>query len=181
MDLTESIAPRSDQINADDLIAGPMTVTVTEVRAGSAEQPVSILTAETPGRPYKPSKSMRRVLVTAWGAESANYVGRRMTLYRNAQIKFGGDTVGGIEISNLSDIPKRVSIALTVTRGKKKAFSVDPLPNAPKPIPDPTPDQITACTDPDTLRAWWAHSSPATRELINARGTALKDAEHTPA
>ena len=177
MDLTESIAPRSDQINADDLIAGPMTVTVTEVRAGNAEQPVSILTAETPGRPYKPSKSMRRVLVTAWGAESANYVGRRMTLYRNPQIKFGGDTVGGIEISNLSDIPKRVSIALTVTRGKKKAFSVDPLPDAPKPIPDPTPDQITACTDPDTLRAWWAHSSPATRELINARGAALRDAE----
>ena len=181
MDLTESIAPRSDQINADDLIASPMTVTVTEVRAGNPEQPVSILTAETPGRPYKPSKSMRRVLVAAWGKESANYVGRRMTLYRNPQIKFGGDTVGGIEISNLSDIPKRVSIALTVTRGKKKAFSVDPLPDAPKPTPDPTPDQITACTDPETLRAWWAHSSPATRELINARGAALKDAEPTPA
>ena len=50
MDLTESIIPRSDQINADDLIAGPITVTITDAYPGGAEQPVDITLAETPGR-----------------------------------------------------------------------------------------------------------------------------------
>ena len=63
MDLTESIAPRSDQVNADDMIGGPATVTIESVVAGSAEQPVDIRLVEFPGRAYRPSKSMRRVLV----------------------------------------------------------------------------------------------------------------------
>ena len=42
MDLTESIAPRSDQVNTDDMIGGPATVTIETVVAGSAEQPVDI-------------------------------------------------------------------------------------------------------------------------------------------
>ena len=65
MDLTSTIVPRSDQINADDLLAGPVTVTITEVRKGNAEQPVDVvLDLFGPGRPFKPSKSMRRVMVT---------------------------------------------------------------------------------------------------------------------
>ena len=82
MDLTESIAPKSDQLNADDLIAGAVTVTIAEVRKGTDEQPVDVHIAEFPGRAYRPSKSMRRVMVMAWGAEAAAYAGRRLTLYR---------------------------------------------------------------------------------------------------
>ncbi|EGR8727539.1 hypothetical protein I8C78_002919, partial [Listeria monocytogenes] len=46
VDLIAAAAPRSDQINADDLIAGPQIVTITEVRKGNSEQPVEIVTAE---------------------------------------------------------------------------------------------------------------------------------------
>ncbi|QFP96667.1 hypothetical protein PP512_gp52 [Gordonia phage Denise] len=46
MDLSETIAPKSDQLNAEDLLTGPRIVTVTEVRRGSAEQPVEIVTAD---------------------------------------------------------------------------------------------------------------------------------------
>ncbi|MFF2054140.1 hypothetical protein ACFVU2_21215 [Leifsonia sp. NPDC058194] len=128
MNLTESIAPRSDQLNADDLIAGPVTVTVTEVRQGNAEQPVHVVTEEFGnGRPYKPSKSMRRVLVAAWGADSTNYAGRQMTLFRNPTIRFGKEEVGGIQISHLSNIDAALKIALTVTRGKRAPFTVQPL------------------------------------------------------
>jgi hypothetical protein len=128
MNLTESIVPRSDQTNAEDLLAGPITVTIEKVVAGTAEQPVEVHTVEMPGRPYKPSKSMRRVLVVAWGAEASAYIGRRLTLVRNPEITFGRDKVGGIEISHLSDIDKPITIALTVTRGKRRNFSVAPLP-----------------------------------------------------
>ena len=130
MDLTDSIAPKSDQLNADDLIAGPITVTIDRVTGGSTEQPVNVHLVERPGRPYRPSKSMRRVLVIAWGRESDLYAGRRLTLYRNPDITFGREAVGGIEISHLSNIDGPLTMSLTATRGKKRTNTVQPLPDA---------------------------------------------------
>ena len=140
MDLTESIAPRSDQINAEDLLTGPRTVTITDVQRGTAEQPVNIVTAEFgPGRPYKPSKTMRRVLVAAWGPDAAAYVGRRLLIYRDPEITFGKDKVGGIRISAMSHIDSRLTLALTVTRGRRAPFVVEPLADGPAPV---TPEAI---------------------------------------
>jgi hypothetical protein len=162
MDLTESIVPKSDQLNSDDLVTGPVTVTITEVRAGNAEQPVEVHLAEFPGRPYKPSKSMRRVLVQGWGAEASAYTGRRITLFRNPEIKFGGATVGGIEISAMSHLAKRLTVSLMVTRGKRKPFSVDPLPElAPVVQQDWVAVAKQAEGDADTLRAIWTDARDA--------------------
>jgi hypothetical protein len=127
MDLSTTTVPDSTQVNAEDLLAGPRTVTITAVRPGTSEQPVNIDLAEFPGRAYRPSKSMRRVLVHAWGPQTASYIGRRLTLYRDPDITFGRDKVGGIRISALSHLNKRLEIALTVTRGKRAVFTVDPL------------------------------------------------------
>ncbi len=128
MDLTDTITPRSDQMNAEDLLTGPRTFTVAEVRKGSAEQPVDIHLVEFPGRPFRPSKTVRRILVNAWGPEASAYVGRRMTLYRDPSVKFGGMDVGGIRVSHLSHIDKPLSVALTVSRGKRLPYTVQPLP-----------------------------------------------------
>ena len=127
MDMTQSIAPKSDQLNADDLMAGPVTVTIAEVKAGSAEQPVDVVLVEFPGRAYRPSKSMRRVMVASWGKEAGTYTGHRLTLYRNPEITFGREKTGGIEISHMSHIDKALTVALTATRGKRKNFTVQPL------------------------------------------------------
>lgn len=138
MDLTESIVPKSDQMDYSDFIAGPKTVTIKEVRPGaSSEQPVEILLAEF-DRPWRPAKSMRRVLVAAWGADSNNYLGRRLTLFGDPSVKWGGIAIGGIRISHVSHITKPLTIALTESKGKRKPFSVDPLP-AEKPAPKPEP------------------------------------------
>jgi hypothetical protein len=140
-DMTASIAPRSDQLNAEDLLTGPRTVTITDVTRGTTEQPVNIVTAEFgPGRPYKPSKTMRRVIVAAWGTNTATYIGRRLTIYRDPDITFGRDRVGGIRISHLSNINKRLEIALTVTRGRRATFAVDPLPDQPQKIAEEPQD-----------------------------------------
>ena len=140
MDLTESIAPRSDQLNADDLMAGPRTVTIADVKRGTSEQPVDIVTVEYgKGRPYKPSKSMRRVLVAAWGPDSDAYTGRRLTIYRDPKITFGKDEVGGIRISHLTDIEKPLKLALTVTRGKRTPYVVQPLQDGPHAAPKANP------------------------------------------
>ncbi|UAW08317.1 hypothetical protein SEA_WHITNEY_70 [Gordonia phage Whitney] len=137
MDLSETIVPKSDQLNSEDLLTGPRIVTVTEVRRGSAEQPVEIVTAEFgPGRPFKPSKTVRRILVAAWGAEASAYAGRRMMLYRDPEVRFGGSAVGGIRVSALSHIDKKLTVALTVTRGRRAPYVVEPLPVSFKPIPE---------------------------------------------
>ncbi len=127
MDITQTTAPKSDQQNFDDYVGGPKTVTISKVSAGSAEQPVDIQLVEFPGRPFKPSKSMRRVLVAAWGQETDVYIGRKMTLFGDPTVKFGGVAVGGIKISHLSHIDKELKIALTVTRGRREPFIVQPL------------------------------------------------------
>lgn len=136
MDITDTLAPKSDQLNAEDLLAGPRTVTVEKVTKGSAEQPIEIHLAEFKGRPFKPSKTVRRLIVAAWGPDADAYARRRMTLYRDPAIKFGGDAVGGIRVSHLSHITRRVEVALTVTRGKRAMHVVEPLPD------DVTPPHI---------------------------------------
>jgi hypothetical protein len=127
-DMRAVIVPKSDQINADDLLAGPMTITVKEVsiRPGT-EQPVSIHFEGDNNKPYKPCKSMARVMVHCWGADANKYVGRSMTLYCDPKVKWGGLEVGGIRISHMTDIDSRVMMALTATKGQRKPFIVDPL------------------------------------------------------
>jgi hypothetical protein len=131
MDISATTQPKSDQQNYDDYGGGAKTLTITEVRPGTSEQPVEIHLAEFPGRPYKPSKSMRRVLLAAWGNDTDTYAGRRMRLKGDPTIKFGGTAVGGIVIEALSHISKPMSIALTVTKGKRAPFTVQPLQDAP--------------------------------------------------
>jgi len=113
------------------MLTGPRTFMVEKVTKGTAEQPVEIHLVEFPGRPFKPSKTVRRILVAAWGSEASAYVGRRMTLYRDPAVKFGGMDVGGIRVSHLSHLDKRITLALTVTRGKRAPFTVEPLPDVP--------------------------------------------------
>jgi hypothetical protein len=127
-DLSQTIAPKSDQLNADDLIAGPRTIKVVKVsRASDPDQPVAISFEGDNGKPYKPCKSMRRVLISVWGADGASYAGRRMTLYCDKDVMFGGMKVGGIRISHVSDIERDVTMALTVTRAKRSPYTVKPI------------------------------------------------------
>lgn len=171
MDLTDTIAPKSDQLNADDLMSGPRTFTISEVREGNHEQPVNVHLREFPsGRPWRPSKSMLRVLVALWGKESSAYIGRRVTLYRDPEITFGKDKVGGVRISHMSHITERQTLWLTATRGKRKPFTVEPLPdNAPTSAPV---DEETVARLAD-LRAEWKSADADRKKAIEAEVAAL--------
>lgn len=131
-DMRAVIIPKSDQINADDLLGGPMTIIVKEVsiRPGT-EQPVSIHFDGDNNKPYKPCKSMARVMVHCWGADANQYVGRSMTLYCDPKVQWGGMAVGGIRISHMTDIKGTQVMALTATKGSRKPFTVNPLVQAP--------------------------------------------------
>lgn len=128
IDLSEGIKPKSDQLNADDLIIGPRTITVTSVRdTGQSEQRFWIHFEGDDGKPWKPCKSMLRVLVKMWGVDGAKYAGRSLTLFCDPTVTFGRDTPGGIRISHMSDIDDDTTIALTVKRGKKAPYQVRKL------------------------------------------------------
>ncbi|HVT98964.1 MAG TPA: hypothetical protein VHE33_15770 [Acidobacteriaceae bacterium] len=145
MNIDDTIIPDSTQLNAEDMLGGPVTVTITSVDRGTAEQPVNIYLDQFSGRAYRPCKSMRRVLVAAWGSDAAKYIGRRMTLFNDPSVKWAGIQTGGIRISHMSHIDHKLTLALTLTRGKRAPFVVEPLPDAPPPISDEDAADFARC------------------------------------
>jgi hypothetical protein len=142
MDMTKLIEPRSDQMNAEDLLSGPRTFTITDVREGSAEQRVKVFLAEFPqNRPWLPNVTMCRLMVLGWGPESDEWHGKRVTLYRDPDVRFGRDQPGGIRISHMSGIRKALTANLTVTKGKRGPYRVEPLSDDAARVPGPM-DQL---------------------------------------
>jgi hypothetical protein len=145
-DMSETIAPKSDQLDAVDLLGGDRTFTIERISRNNDEQPFNFHLAEFP-RPWRPNLSMRRVLMACWGKDAATYVGRRVTLYCDPDVEFGGAAVGGTRIRALSHIDKPKQVPLLVKRGKSKVYVVQPLKDAPAPAAKPkvpTADELIA-------------------------------------
>jgi hypothetical protein len=177
MDLNKTIIAKSDQLNADDLIGGPQTFTVVEVReTGNEDQPVSIVLAEWPrNRPFKPSKTVARILAYCLGHETDDWPPNvRMTLFRDAKVKWAGEEVGGIRISHLSHIDGPQKIALQESKHKKSLHTILPLPDAPA-APTLTDAQIASATREDITR-WW-NEYPAQQDAMRKRADEIKAAE----
>lgn len=127
-DLSDTISPKSDQLNADDLVCGSLTIKVTRIeKKKDDKQPTWIFFEGDNGKPYKPCLSMRRVLIEAWGDNGDAYIGRSMTLYRDKEVIYGGKQQGGIRISHLSHIAEQIDTLLTVRRGFREPYVVKPL------------------------------------------------------
>ena len=125
--LKDTIIPKSDQLNADQLLSGPMDITVTCVSRGSDDQPVTINYENDQGRPFKPCKSMRKVLIFAWGEDGREWTGKSMRLFNEPSVKWGGVMVGGIRISHLSHIDGKIQISLSATKSKKETHIINIL------------------------------------------------------
>jgi hypothetical protein len=175
IDISPTIIPKSDQLNAEQLLCDNLTIVVARVEVGSsAEQPVSIYYEGDKGRPYKPCKTMRKLLAYAWSSNAATWIGRAMTLYNDPGVKFGGEMVGGIRISHLSDIQSDIKISLTTTRGKKAQTSVRKMD---RPTTADHVGLINAAANMNELKAAFksAISSTKDRSLL-AQYTEAKDA-----
>lgn len=174
MDISATLQPTSDQLDAIDLLhTGPRVFTITEVSKGNAEQPVQIRLAEFP-RVWRPGKSMRRVLAYCWGVDASVWVGRKVKLYCDETVKFGNEVTGGTRVSELSHIDKVQKVPLLVTRGKSATFTVKPLveeaPAAPaKPQLDPETERAIA-----DLTAEWHDAEPDRKLAIQAEVDRLR-------
>ena len=177
MNLSQATLARSDQLNADDLVGGPRTFTVAEVRRGDNEQPVAIVLEEFPAnRPFKPSKTVLRLLSYVWGEETDDWPERpRFTLYRDAKVKWAGQEIGGIRVSHMSHITEPVKIALAESKGKKTLHVVQPLP-ADAPTAAPV-DEETVARLAELREEWGAADADRKKEIeeevarLNAGGS----------
>ncbi len=133
MDISDTLIAKSDQLNADDLVGGPITVRILGVRRGKTdEQPIEI---DIEGhRPFRPCKTVRRVLAAGWTSDSSKWVGQRLTLYRDPDVLWAGKKAGGIRVAAMSGIKGRMTMALATAKGKKSDNVIDVL--APEVVQD---------------------------------------------
>lgn len=146
MDLSRTIVPKSDQLNFEDVQSQSISAAIKAVRAGNSEQPVFIDLEGYDGRPYKPSKSMRRVLIGGWGADGHSWVGRSLTLVGDPSVRYGGVAVGGIKISAMSDVEADFSMMLSVSRGKRQEHRVRRL-------------EVKQPQTPDSVLSWFSENA----------------------
>ena len=136
-DISDTIQAKSDQLNADDLISAPRTITITAVTKGTPDNPVIIRYEGDSGRPFKPCKTVRRILSLGWGVMANEWAGKSVTLYNDPSVIYAGKAIGGIRIKAMSDIPKRIVVSLSTTRGKKSEHKIDVLEVTEKAMYDP--------------------------------------------
>jgi hypothetical protein len=180
--MTESLAPKSDQLDAIDLVSGPRTFTIENVSKHNAEQPFNFHLAGFP-RVWRPGKSMRRVIAAAWGTKASAYIGQSVTLYCDPSVQFGNEAVGGTRISHMTGIDKPLKVPLLVKKGRSAVFTVQPLA-APAPARDFLAEAALAEGDVDSLRALYtaAQQAGATPEVLEGiRNLATPADENPPA
>lgn len=179
MDISDSLAANSNQQNYDEFLAGPKTVTVSEVKKGSAEQPVEVHLVEFPGKPFKPAKTVRRLLAKVWGTDASQWAGRRLTIYGDPEVRYGGKAVGGLRVSHVSHIDKPVEVLLTESRGKKRSHTVHPLAETAPTTYTPSQDFLalmSSASTGDEKNAIWQQATedgadPAYMERLKEAGS----------
>lgn len=131
-DMSAVIVAKSDQINADDLIAGPRVVTIKGVKIKpGTEQPVE-MALEGTDKLFRPCKTVSRVIVGLWGADASQYVGKSLRLFRDPSVTWAGVKVGGIRIDQASDIESEKVLVVKESQKASKLHKIKPLRVEPK-------------------------------------------------
>jgi len=131
---TENIAAAcaadTDQLNAEDLIGKPITGRIERVKTTrkrkKTDQPVVVF-LDAWKYPWKPCKTMVRLLRELWGDDPRAWVGQSVTLYAQDGVRDpAGGTTHGVRMSHAT-IPEQRTAHLTEARGRKRAWTVRPL------------------------------------------------------
>lgn len=153
MDISQLIAPDSDEMVAADLIGAPPQVfTIVEVTetARDGGKRVANIRLEGFPRPWRPGKGMSRVMADNWGRETQEWIGKHVELYGDPDVYFGKEKTGGVRISRLSHITAPKTTRTNPRSGRNATWTVEPLPRA------------------DILRAEWKTATPERRAEIEA-------------
>lgn len=187
VDISQYTYSKGTQTNADDLVAAPRTVVVTDVvLTGDEKQPLAVRYEGDDGKPFLPCLTMRKMIAAIWGKESDSWIGQSLTLFRDPSIKFGPDTPGGVRISHMSGIDKTISVQLLEKRGKRRTYTIVPLvvekpvakqPEKPAAQPEPNAPTIdkdalfsdareNAALGKDGMRKWYVTKSKPEQAML---------------
>ena len=170
-DITDTLAPKSEQLDNVELSSGPRVFVVERVEVKKdAEQPVRVYFHGFP-RPWRPGVTMRRVLGYCWGNKSKFWAGRSIQLFRDPDVRYGKDNTGGTRIAAMSHIDGRQEVPVLLSQGRAGTYIVEPLAEE--------ADPIAACSSIDELRAMYRTANDETRARITARVAELQAAEAT--
>lgn len=164
-DVTKAIAPKSDQLNADSLITGPMTIRIRDVKVSDGEQPIWVYFDGDDNKPWKPCKTAARCLASIWGPNAAQWIGMHCTIYNDPTVTWAGAAVGGIRVSHMEGLDKPRALQLTKTRGKKGTVTIQPLETGG--ASEPQVDQDAALQSAkdaakkgkDAFTKWWKENA----------------------
>ena len=178
MDITDALAPASDQLDAVELV-DPRTFTIdTGSRLGKREgKTVAEIRLVGFDRVWRPSKGMLDVLAACWGTNGEKWTGHRVTVYNDRSVTFGKERTGGVRISHLSHIDEARDVTIRANgAGRTQLWHIEPLSESQVKVEtEPTADQVAACTDPAELRVMWHAAGPERRTQITARVAELND------
>ena len=128
-ELAQALAPKSDQLNADDLITCNKVIVITGVKIDLGSEQKTIINYEGDnGKPWKPSKGMGRVLAEILGGDPSLWAGNSVELYRDKSVSFGKEkNCGGIRICGMSAVKTRTTMLITSSKGKKSSITIEPI------------------------------------------------------
>lgn len=181
-DISQHIAPKSDQLNGDDLLAGDRIIHIREVKVLGVgkEQPIWIYFDGDGGRPWKPCKTMARLLANLWKSpDTSTWVGKSAHLYHDPEVTWAGAKVGGIRVRAVShmDAPRQVAISESQKKRKLAVIGViDADPRQTKPTEDGATRwannyiaKVKAAATADELNAFANGKAAKLAELQSAR------------
>lgn len=135
MNIREFVKIKSDRLNYEDFIMGPQDFKIVRLGKKTDQGNVRLLMffegrEETP---YWLPKGMVKCLSNpdGWGeAPFSEWVGRRVRLFGEPTVVYAGKELGGIRISNISDIAGAYSTKITERRGVRIDYVISPLLDA---------------------------------------------------
>ena len=126
------IAPKTDQLNADNL-RGVESVVVTIKGPCSRGRDGKMHIPLEECKPFKPATGQGRILTEIWGSWD-KWPGRKMRLYRDPSVTFSGVACGGIKISEISHISKKHTVPVRQNRNKVIMQDIYPLKEEVDPV-----------------------------------------------
>ena len=153
-DMADTLKVKSDQLNAIDLLTGPITVQITGGRKTRDQQQPVIFTLSGGHMPWKPCKTMRRLLTELEGSSKGKpWYGRWVTFYTDPSVTYGKDPVGGIRVSAVSGIPKARKVTLMTGRARYTTYNIKVLKPGEQTTSAATADLDAVLADHDLTRA----------------------------
>lgn len=130
LDFSESLVAKSNQLNADNLAGGPITVQITGAKVSLRDDQPLTFRLSGGHMPWKPCKGMRRLLAEAAKSSSARpWIGKWVRLFRDPSVKWAGAETGGIRVSGIDASILRSARDFRVRDGRNShtSYRIEPI------------------------------------------------------